>query len=97
MVRRSIDGRAAQSRKSRPWLVFAAEPADDGVWQEADMDCVKCAGTLKSKVLGKVIIDSCASCRGIWFDKQELRQANDILKKASAYFAQAELDRPFRK
>ena len=28
---------------------------------------------------------------------RELRQANDILRKASAYFAQAELDRPFRK
>ena len=28
---------------------------------------------------------------------RELRQANDILKKASAYFAQAELNRPFRK
>lgn len=27
----------------------------------------------------------------------ELRQANEILKKPSAYFAQAELDRPFRK
>ena len=28
---------------------------------------------------------------------RELRQANEIRKKASAYFAQAELDRPFRK
>lgn len=28
---------------------------------------------------------------------RELRQANEILKKASAYFALAELDRPFRK
>lgn len=28
---------------------------------------------------------------------RELRQANEILKKASAYFAQADLDRPFRK
>ena len=28
---------------------------------------------------------------------RELRQANEILKKASAYFAQAELDRPFRR
>ena len=27
---------------------------------------------------------------------RELRQANEILRKASAYFAQAELDRPFR-
>lgn len=28
---------------------------------------------------------------------RELRQANEILHKASTYFAQAELDRPFRK
>jgi transposase len=28
---------------------------------------------------------------------RELRQANEILRKASAYFAQAELYRPFRK
>jgi transposase-like protein len=28
---------------------------------------------------------------------RELRQANEILKKASAYFAQAEFDRPCRK
>lgn len=27
---------------------------------------------------------------------RELRQANEILRKASAYFARAELDRPFR-
>ena len=30
-------------------------------------------------------------------ENKELRQANEILKKASAYFAQAELERPFRK
>jgi transposase len=30
-------------------------------------------------------------------ENRELRQANEILKKASAYFAQAELDRPYRK
>ena len=30
-------------------------------------------------------------------ENKELRQANEILKKASAYFAQAELDLPFRK
>ena len=29
-------------------------------------------------------------------ENRELRQANEILRKASAYFAQAELDRPFR-
>lgn len=31
--------------------------------------------------------------REVW----ELRQANEILRKASAYFAMAELDRPFRR
>jgi len=30
-------------------------------------------------------------------ENRELRQTNEILKKASAYFAAAELDRPFRK
>lgn len=30
-------------------------------------------------------------------ENRELRVANEILKKASAYFALAELDRPFRK
>ena len=30
-------------------------------------------------------------------EMRELRQANEILRKASAYFAQAELDRLFRK
>jgi len=30
-------------------------------------------------------------------ENRELRQANEILRKASAYFAAAELDRPFKK
>jgi len=35
--------------------------------------------------------------KGLERENRQLRQANEILKKASAYFAQAELDRPFRK
>jgi len=34
--------------------------------------------------------------RGLEREVRELRQANEILRKASAYFAQAELDRRFR-
>ena len=34
--------------------------------------------------------------RALERDVRELRQANEILRKASAYFAQAELDRPFK-
>jgi transposase-like protein len=29
-------------------------------------------------------------------ENRELRQANEILRKASAYFAQADLDRPYK-
>ena len=34
--------------------------------------------------------------RGLERENRELRQANEILRKASAYFAQAELDRRFK-
>ena len=30
-------------------------------------------------------------------ENRQLRTANEILKKASAYFAQAQLDRPFKR
>lgn len=30
-------------------------------------------------------------------ENRELRQANEILRKASAYFVQAKLDRPFKR
>ncbi|ESW94414.1 transposase [Mesorhizobium sp. LSJC268A00] len=34
--------------------------------------------------------------QGLERENRELRQANEILRKASAYFAQAELDRRFK-
>jgi len=41
--------------------------------------------------------DEKARMKALEREVRELRQANEILRKASAYFAQAELDRPFRK
>ena len=35
--------------------------------------------------------------RALEREVSELRQANEILRKASAYFAQAELDRPLKR
>ena len=35
--------------------------------------------------------------RALEREVRELRQANDILRKASAYFAQAELGRPLKR
>ena len=38
--------------------------------------------------------DMAAKLKALERENRELRQANEILRKASAYFAQAELDRP---
>lgn len=39
--------------------------------------------------------DMVAKMKALEREVRELRQANEILRKASAYFTQAELDRPF--
>jgi len=41
--------------------------------------------------------DDQARLKALERENRELRQANEILRKASAYFAQAELDRPFKR
>jgi len=41
--------------------------------------------------------DELARLKALEQENRELRQVNEILRKASAYFAQAELDRPLRK
>src|ERR1700716_685298 len=40
--------------------------------------------------------DMAAKMKALERENRELRQANEILRKASAYFAQAELDRRFK-
>jgi transposase len=44
-----------------------------------------------------VTTDMAAKLKTLERENRELRQANEILRKASAYFAQAELDRPFKR
>ena len=41
--------------------------------------------------------DMAAKLKALERENRELRQANEILRKASAYFAQAELDRRFKR
>ena len=41
-----------------------------------------------------VSTDEAARIKALERENKELRRANEILRKASAYFAQAELDRP---
>ena len=44
-----------------------------------------------------VTTDERSRLKALEREVRELRQANEILKKASAYFAQAELDRPLKR
>jgi transposase len=46
---------------------------------------------------GGMTSDDRAHMKALEREVRELRQANEILRKASAYFAQAELDRPHKK
>lgn len=55
---------------------------------EAEIDSGKRAG-LPSDVAEKM--------KALERENRELRQANEILRKASAYFAMAELDRPLKR
>ena len=56
--------------------------------KKAEVDAGKRAG---------VSTETAERLKALEREVRELRQANEILRKASAYFAQAELDRPFRR
>ena len=56
--------------------------------KKAEVDAGKRAG---------VPTDLAEKLKALERENRELRQANEILRKASAYFAQAELDRPFKR
>lgn len=65
---------------------FAAQTLNEWV-KKAEIDSGKRAGA-PTKVADKM--------KALEREVRELRQANEILRKASANFAQAELDRPFK-
>jgi transposase len=46
---------------------------------------------------GNPTTEDSARIKALERENRELRQANEILRKASACFAQAELDRPFKR
>ena len=59
------------------------------------LDWVKQAEVDSGKRAG-VPSDMAEKLKALERENRELRQANEILRKASAYFAQAELDRRFK-
>ena len=46
---------------------------------------------------GGITTEMAEKMKALEHENRELKRANEILLKASAYFAQAELDRPFKK
>ena len=41
------------------------------------MQCTKCRKSMNQKKLGKVVLDECPQCKGVWFDKDELEKARN--------------------
>jgi len=77
------------------WAAIMSIAAKIGCTGQTLNEWVKKAETDAGNRAG-VPTDVAAKLKALERENRELRQANDILRKASAYFAQAELDRRFK-
>jgi transposase-like protein len=68
--------------------IGCSAPTLDSWLKRVEVDTGKRAG---------VTTDMAEKMKALERENRELRQANEILRKASAYFAMAELDRPFKR
>jgi len=78
------------------WATCQSISAKIGCSTHTLVDWVKKAEIDAGKRAG-LSTDVAAKMKALERENRELRQANEILRKASAYFAQAELDRPFKR
>ena len=77
------------------WAAICSIAAKIGCTGQTLNEWVKKAEVDAGKRAG-VPTDMAARLKALERENRELRQANEILRKASAYFAQAELDRRFK-
>ena len=77
------------------WATVTSIAAKIGCTAQSLNEWVKKAET-DSGVRGGVPTEIAERLKALERENRELRQANEILRKASAYFAQAELDRRFK-
>ena len=81
-----------QGEHSSQWAAIASIAAKIGCTAETLREWVRQAET--DRVPGAVCPVGCGgTAKALERENRELKQANEILRKASAYFAQAELDR----
>jgi transposase len=84
-------GEAKLAARRHVGQLLDINPATLRNWIEADERAARPAGTGTTNSA-----DDAAELRRLRQEIAELRRANDILKTASAFFAQAELDRRLR-
>jgi transposase len=77
------------------WVAIMSIAAKIGCTAQTLNEWVKKAEVDNGQRAG-VPTDFAAKLKALERENRELRQANEILRKASAYFAQAELDRRFK-
>jgi transposase len=77
------------------WAATLSISAKIGCSAHTLLDWIKRAEVDSGKRAG-VPSDMAEKLKALERENRELRQANEILRKASAYFAQAELDRRFK-
>ena len=84
-----------EAEHSSRWAAIVSIAAKIGCTPQTLNEWVKKAEVDSGKRSG-VASDMVDRLKALERENRELRQANDILRKASAYFAQAELDRRFK-
>ena len=77
------------------WAAVSSIAAKIGCTAQSLNEWVRRA-EVDSGVRGGVPTEIAERLKALERENRELRQANEILRKASAYFAQAELDRRFK-
>lgn len=85
-----------ESEHSSRWAAIVSISGKIGGVPQALNEWVKKAEVDNGKRAG-VSSDTTEKMKALEREVLELRQANEILRKASAYFAQAELDLPFKR